>query len=372
MASQLLLSKRTGLTQQFSTATCVTGPRRSGPEPPFQRFPTWMWRNLEVIELIDWMREYNAQLLPRHRAGFYGLDMYNMSASIAQVLRYLQKVDPDSAEVARKRYGCLTPWRKDPASYGRAVLQESYSTCEAAVIAQCRELLQKRLDYEARDGESFLDATQNARLIASAEQYYRVMYYGGPESWNLRDTHMAGTLKHLLQARGPESKAVVWAHNSHLGDARFTEMGRLRDELNLGQLCRERFGDEVAAIGFGTDTGTVAAATDWDGGMDVMNVRRSLPDSYERLCHDSGVARFLLDLRPDASPAAHEALRADRIERFIGVIYRPESERLSHYMECSLPQQFDAYVWFDITSAVTPLGPEHARPGAPDTYPFGL
>lgn len=345
-------------------------PKRS--EAPFERFPTWMWRNLEIVELIEWMREYNAQILPRHRAGLYGLDMYNLNAAIARVLDYLDRIDPKSAAVARERYACLMPWRKEPADYGRAVLTENRRTCEAAVLAQCRDLLQKRLDYEAADNESFLDATQNARLIASAEEYYRIMYDGGPDSWNLRDTHMFGTLENLLKVRGPDAKAVVWAHNSHLGDARFTEMGGVRDELNVGQLCRERFGDQVAAIGFGTNTGTVAAARDWGGDMEAMRIRPSLAESYEHLCHESGIARFLLDLRPDASPAVHEALRRERPERFIGVIYRPETERLSHYMECSLPQQFDAYVWFDTTAAVTPLGPEHAAPGASDTYPFGL
>jgi erythromycin esterase-like protein len=330
-----------------------------------------MWRNTEVLGLIDWMRDYNAQLLPRHRAGFYGLDMYNLSASIAQVLTYLESVDPETAAIARERYACLTPWRKEPANYGRAVLSENYRTCEAVVLAQCRDLLQHRLDYEAADGESFLDAAQNARLIASAEQYYRVMYYAGPESWNLRDRHMFETLQHLLDAKGPQSKAIVWAHNSHIGDARATEMGTLRDELNIGQLCQERFGDEAVRIGFGTNTGTVAAASDWDGDVEVMRVRPTLPESYERLCHASNVPRFLLDLR-HGDKVLRDGLLKPRNERFIGVIYRPESERLSHYMECSLPEQFDAYVWFDTTSAVTPLGPEHARSGAPETYPFGL
>jgi len=177
-------------------------PARS--EPPFQRFPTWMWRNTDVAALIDWMHAHNAALPLERRAGFYGLDMYNLSGSIAQVLGYLDKVDPDTAAVARERYGCLTPWQKEPADYGRAVLRENYKTCEAAVTAQCRDLLQKRLDYEATDGDSFLDAAQNARLIASAEEYYRIMYYGGPESWNLRDRHMFKTLEQILQARGPQ------------------------------------------------------------------------------------------------------------------------------------------------------------------------
>ncbi|MBM1174731.1 protein-L-isoaspartate(D-aspartate) O-methyltransferase [Microvirga arabica] len=347
------------------------GPDRA--EPPFQRFPTWMWRNTDIADLIGWMREHNETIPDLSvRAGFYGLDIYNMSGSIAAVLEYLDRTDPEAAAVARERYGCLTPWQKNPATYGRAVLRASYATCEQAVIDQCRELLQRRLDYADQDGESFLDAAQNARLIASAERYYRIMYYGGAESWNLRDTHMFETLEHLLEAKGPQAKAIVWAHNSHIGDARHTDMGVVREQLNIGQLCRERFGDEAALIGFGTHTGTVAAASDWGGDMEVKRVRPSHRDSYERLCHDAGVSRFLLDLRPGEHEVLRRRLLEPRLERFIGVIYRPETELLSHYSDASLPQQFNAYVWFDETSAVTPLGPEHAKAGMPETYPFGL
>jgi erythromycin esterase-like protein len=250
------------------------------------------------------------------------------------------------------------------------VLSAGYRKCEQAVIEQCRELLQRGLEYAAHDGESFLDAAQNARLVASGERYYRIMYYGGAESWNLRDTHMFETLGHLLNARGPGSKTIVWAHNSHIGDARYTDMGLMREELNIGQLCRERFGDAAALIGFGTHTGTVAAATDWDGDMEVMRVRPSHRDSYERLCHDAGTPRFLLDLGRDQ--ALRRRLLEPKLERFIGVIYRPETELMSHYSDASLPQQFDAYVWFDETKAVTPLKPEHTKAGMPDTYPFGM
>jgi protein-L-isoaspartate(D-aspartate) O-methyltransferase len=345
-------------------------PAACSAEPPFQRFPTWMWRNTDVDAFIDWMRAHNATLDTDRRSGFYGLDLYNMSGSITAVLDYLDKVDPEAASIARERYGCLTPWQKEPSTYGRAVLTAGYRNCEQVVIDQCRALFEKRLEYTREDGESFLDAAQNARLVASAERYYRIMYYGGAESWNLRDTHMFETLGYLLEARGLKSKAVIWAHNSHIGDARFTEMGVVRDELNIGQLCRERFGNEAALIGFGTHTGTVAAASDWGGDMEIKRVRPSHRDSYERLCHDSGAARFLLDL------GRHQALRQrllePRLERFIGVIYRPDTELMSHYSDASLPQQFDAFVWFDETSAVTKLGQEHVGTGVPDTYPFGL
>ncbi len=348
-------------------------PALAGEELPFQRFPTWMWRNTDVAAFVDWMRRHNEAVAdPERQAGFYGLDIYNMSGSIAAVLEYLDQVDPEAAAVARERYGCLTPWQKEPSTYGRAMLTAGYEKCEQAVIEQCRELLGRRLEYASQDGESFLNAAQNARLVASAERYYRIMYYGGAESWNLRDTHMFETLGHLLDARGPNSKAVVWAHNSHIGDARHTDMGAVRDELNIGQLCRERFGEQAALIGFGTHTGTVAAATGWDGEMEIKRVRPSRADSYERLCHDAGVPRFLLDLAPDRHEAMRRRLLEPRLERFIGVIYRPETELMSHYSECTLPGQFDAFVWFDETSAVTPLGPEHVRQGLPDTWPFGL
>ncbi|MCK1743691.1 protein-L-isoaspartate(D-aspartate) O-methyltransferase [Bradyrhizobium sp. 139] len=345
-------------------------PARLGEEPPFQRFPTWMWRNTDVDAFLGWMRERNENLKPEQRAGFFGLDLYNMNGSIAAILEYLDKVDPKAAAVARERYACLTPWQKEPSTYGRAVLTAGYRKCEKAVVDQCRELLQRRIEYIGENREDFLDAAQNARLIASAERYYRIMYYGGAESWNLRDTHMFETLGHLLDAHGPQSKAVVWAHNSHIGDARHTEMGAVRDELNIGQLCRDRFGGEAALIGFGTHTGTVAAASDWGGDMEIKRVRPSHRDSYERACHDANVPRFLLDLGRD-QPVRRRLLEP-RLERFIGVIYRPDTELMSHYANASLPQQFDAFVWFDETSAVTPLGPEHAKPGVPDTYPFGV
>jgi erythromycin esterase-like protein len=347
-------------------------PPRDGADPPFQRFPFWMWRNREVADLIGWMRARNEGLPPERQAGFFGLDMYNMGGSISAVLDYLDRVDPEAATVARDRYGCLHPWHGEPSAYGRAVLTEGYRRCEKAVVAQWRDLLEKRLGYAGEGGDEFLDAERNARLVAAAERYYRIMYYGDAESWNLRDSHMFETLQSLLEARGPGSKAVVWAHNSHIGDARHTDMGR-RGEHNIGQLCRQWFGDDAALIGFGTHTGTVAAATDWDGDMEIKEVRPSRPDSYEGLSHASGVPRFLLDLGADSE--VREALERPRLERFIGVIYRPETELVSHYAKTVLPRQFDAWVWFDETRAVTPLGPEthsEASGEAPETYPFGL
>ncbi|TNC71659.1 erythromycin esterase family protein [Rubellimicrobium roseum] len=345
-------------------------PRRDGAEPPFQRFPTWMWRNTDVAAFLDWLRSWNEGKPSGEQAGFYGLDIYNMAGSISAVLAYLDEIDPEAASVARERYGCLHPWQEDPAIYGRAVLTEGYRRCEKAVVQQWRDLLEKRLAYVAEDGEGFLDAERNARLVASAERYYRIMYHGDEESWNLRDTHMFETLQSILDHKGPDSRAVVWAHNSHIGDARHTDMGQRRGELNIGQLCREWWEEEAALIGFGTHTGTVAAATDWDGDMEVKRVRPSRADSYEALSHDAGVPRFLLDLHRD--PDLRRALEEPRRERFIGVIYRPESELASHYARCTLPRQFDGWVWFDETTAVTPLGPEPHDGAIPETWPFGL
>ncbi|WP_313803941.1 protein-L-isoaspartate(D-aspartate) O-methyltransferase [Sphingobium sp.] len=345
-------------------------PKREGEEPPFQRFPTWMWRNTDFAALIGWMHDYNGGRKETQRAGLYGLDIYNMSGSIGAVLDYLDRVDPEAAAIARERYACLTPWQTNPAGYGRMAISRGYANCEKAVVEQCRALLQSRLDHAVQDNDAFLDAVQNARLIASAERYYRIMYYGGAQSWNLRDNHMFETLDQLLDARGPESRAIVWAHNSHIGDARHTDMGAARDELNIGQLCREKFGRQAALIGFGTHGGTVAAATDWDGDMEVKRIIPSRHDSYERQFHDSGVARFLLDMAPDRHAELRQKLSDPRLERFIGVIYRPETELQSHYSQAVLPEQFDAFVWFDQSEAVTPLGPEHHR-GVPETWPFG-
>jgi protein-L-isoaspartate(D-aspartate) O-methyltransferase len=329
-----------------------------------------MWRNEEVRTFVDGLRTHNTQLDPSRRVAFYGLDMYSLYTSIRSILAYLEKVDPASAEAARVRYGCLTPWQTDPAAYGHAALTERYRSCEHEVVAMLKDLLGKRQAYAQHDGERFLDVVQNAKLVANAEHYYRIMYYGSRSSWNLRDSHMFETLESLLQHHGANSKAIVWAHNSHVGNAKATEMS-LRGEFNIGQLCREKFGDAAYIVGFGTHTGTVAAASNWDAPMEVKSVRPSLKGSYELLCHESGIPRFLLPLRDSQRPSLIEKLQKPRLERAIGVIYRPESERQSHYFQSVLPSQFDEYVWFDQTTAVTPLKTQ-ALEGLPDTYPFGL
>lgn len=330
------------------------GRRRSSLElAPFERFPQWMWKNREVATFVDWLRAYNAER-PTAMVGFHGLDLYSLFTSIAAVLAYLDDVDPTAARIARHRYGTLTPWQKDPAAYGAAVLAGRYQSSEHAVVAMLREMLERRLDYAQKDGERFFDAAQNARLVANAERYYRSMYYGHVASWNQRDTHMFETLLSLLTYYGPNSKGIVWEHNSHIGDASATEMNA-RGEYNIGELCRNRFGASAYAIGFGTDHGTVAAASDWDEPMEVMRVRPALPESFEHAFHAAGIPAGILNLRTPRRAAVREELSRPRLERAIGVVYRPQTERNSHYFFASLPQQFDEYIWLDETSAVEPL-----------------
>ena len=336
----------------------------------FARFPVWMWRNTDVHSFVVWLRSHNVSLKPNDRVAFHGLDLYSLYDSIRFVLEYLDEVDPAAAKIARERYGCLTPWQSDPATYGRAALNEKYPICEDDVVGALKDLQSKRQAYAGHDdGERFLDAVQNARLVANAERYYRIMYYGSRASWNLRDGHMFETLKSLLAHHGPHSKGIVWAHNSHIGDASATEMSA-RGEYNIGQLCRKEFGNACYAIGFGTDHGTVAAASDWGGAMEIKTVRPAMKNSYEKLCHDTGLPRFMLPLR-DRDSAHARGLLEPRLERAIGVIYRPESELASHYFEAALPKQFDEYIWFDQTTAVTPIETKELA-GLPDTYPFGV
>ena len=346
-------------------------PRPLLPKSAFTRFPTWMWRNGQVAEFLDRFKEINATIAdPDRKAGFYGLDIYSLGASIEAVLHYLDKVDPEAARVARERYGCLVPWRAEPARYGRMALSRGYAVCEKPVTDALTDLLRKRLDYLAKDGEAFFDAEQNARIVAGAEQYYRAIYYGDAASWNLRDQHMFDTLERLLAERGPDAKAVVWAHNSHIGNAAFTEMGQVRGEHNIGQLARQRFGDDAALIGFGTDRGTVAAASDWDGLMEIKRVRPARDDSYEGRSRDTGIAAFLLETGPGQRETVRGELAEPLLERAIGVIYRPETELLSHYFQAELSRQFDAWIWFEETQAVA-ARPVHAH-GPDETYPFGL
>jgi erythromycin esterase-like protein len=338
-------------------------------EAAFARFPTWMWRNAEVRDFVVWLHKENDGRIPAQRVEFRGLDIYSLGASMAAVLKYLDQVDPNAAELARGRYGCLTPWQRDPARYGHRALMGA-DTCEEEVVAQLHELLARRLEYMSKDGESFFDAAQNARVVRAAEEYYRIMYRGSAESWNLRDRHMFNTLQALMARRGPNTKAVVWAHNSHIGNAAATSMG-WQGEFNIGELCRTSYGNDLVAIGFGTDRGTVAAAPNWDEPMEVMNVVPARSDSYESLFRSTGVARSLTDWHAPQHRELRDLLRIQLLERAIGVVYRPDTEFLSHYFEAILPDQFDAYVWFETSHAITPLAVDVVE-GAAETYPFGL
>ncbi|MFZ5889435.1 MAG: protein-L-isoaspartate(D-aspartate) O-methyltransferase [Myxococcota bacterium] len=342
---------------------------------PFSRFPTWMWKNEEVHAFATWLRAHNRRLKTRasgHRVGFHGLDLYSMFTSIAAVLTYLDDVDAEAARSARARYGRLTPWQQDPIAYGRAVLAGRYESSEQAVVAMLRDLLARRLEYSAADGERFFDAAQNARVVANAEKYYRSIYYGSVTSWNLRDSHMFDTLESLLAYYGPDSRGIVWEHNSHVGDAAATEM-KARGEHNVGELCRKKYGNAVYIVGFGTDHGTVAAAHDWDEPMQRMSVRPARADSYERVFHDTGLHAFLLPLRQPKQEAVREELMEARLERAIGVVYRPDTERQSHYFRAELPRQFDEFIWFDETRAVAAIeGPSEHAGDLPETYPFGV
>lgn len=344
----------------------------------FGRFPTWMWRNTDVVAFVEWLRAHNETQPVDRRTGFYGIDLYSLRTSIQAVLGYLSKVDPDAARVARARYACFDQFGDEPQSYGYATQSGRDASCEQQVITQLVDMQRRRAEYASRDGriarDDFFYAEQNARLVRNAEQYYRTMFRGRNESWNLRDRHMADTLTALLrfldQPRSP-SRVIVWAHNSHLGDARATEMAA-RGELNVGQLMRERFGADVVSIGFTTYGGTVTAASDWDEPAERKTVRPALPGSYERLFHDTGIPRFLLPLRDDANLS--RALATPRLERAIGVIYRPDTERGSHYFHARLPSQFDFVLHFDRTTALEPLertaGWEAGEPA--ETYPSGL
>ncbi|WAT18737.1 erythromycin esterase family protein [Aurantiacibacter sp. MUD11] len=340
---------------------------------PFARFPTWMWRNEEVLAFADWLRHHNADLPQESRASMRGLDVYSLRESIHAVIAYLENHCPDEVDQARQRYGCLTPWQDEPQEYARAVAYGGLAKCEETMVAQLGDLLKRRMELIARqgveDGEAYFDAEQNARIVRAAERYYRSLYRGAAESWNLRDRHMFDTLQRLM-AHTKEARAVVWAHNSHVGNASATAMG-WQGEFNIGELVRNAYGDDAVLIGFGTDRGTVAAASDWGGAMEVKRVRTARDDSWEGMFRKTGIARSLTDWRGRTRRELVDALSNNLLERAIGVVYRPQSELSSHYFESIMADQFDAWVWFDESRAVTPLGAERPH-GAPDTWPFGL
>ncbi|HWL92513.1 MAG TPA: erythromycin esterase family protein [Phycisphaerae bacterium] len=331
----------------------------------FQRFPRWMWRNNDVLQFAYWLRQHNDTRAAFQRVGFYGMDLYSLYRSIEAVIDYLKNVDPDAATTARRRYACFEQFGEDPQAYGYAARAGMSASCEKEVIAQLMELRVRSAEFLSRDGwvaeDEHFQAEQNARLAINAEAYYRAMFGGRTQSWNLRDTHMADTLEALvrhLSRGGRPAKLVVWAHNSHMGDVRATECAA-GGELNVGQLIRQRnsFGD-VVLVGFTTYSGTVAAASDWGEPVEIKRVNTALPGSIESDLHevaaeDGGTPNFWLNIRDDRDLA--NALRPARLERAIGVVYRPDTERLSHYFHTRVSEQFDALIHFDQTSAVEPF-----------------
>ena len=345
----------------------------------FRRFPTWMWRNTVMVEFIEWLRAHNDALPPgTEKVGFYGLDLYSLHASMKAVLRYLEKVDPEAAKRARERYSCFDHVGEDTQGYGLVTRLNLSKSCEEEVVRQLLEMQRRAADYMRRDGrladDELFYAEQNARLVKNAEAYYRSVFLEEVSSWNLRDRHMAETLDALtahLGRKGSRAKIAVWEHNSHLGDARATEMGQ-RGELNVGQLTREKYGSEAVLVGFTTHHGTVTAASDWGEPAERKRVRPALAGSYEALFHAAGRDRFLLIVN-DSDMLAQQ-LGVARLERAIGVIYRPETERQSHYFRARLPNQFDAVLHFDETRAVKPLETTEGWEAGelPETFPFAV
>jgi erythromycin esterase-like protein len=350
----------------------------------FERFPSWMWRNTSVLNFVEWLRKRN-DAAGANKTGFYGLDLYSLFTSIQEVLRYLDEVDPVAAQETRKRYACFDHYGEDSQHYGYATGVGLSESCQQGVQTVLRELQQRAFDYMQADGaatggpnaspeDAFFYAQQNARLVKNAEEYYRTMFRGRISSWNLRDSHMAETLDALarhLSREGKPARIVVWEHNSHIGDARATEIGR-QGEWNVGELARKAYGQDACLIGFTTYDGRVTAASEWDGPALHKHVRPGMPGSYEHLLHGVGMERFFLPLR--APGAARDVLMDERLERAIGVLYLPRTERHSHYFMAQLPRQFDAVIHIDRTSAVTPLdatsGWHSGEP--PETYPQGL
>jgi erythromycin esterase-like protein len=341
----------------------------------FVRFPTWMWRNADVLDFIGWLREFNDRVPAQEkRVGFYGVDLYSLFTSIEAVIRYLEKVDPAAADRARARYACFDHFGEDSQLYGYSTAYGASDSCENEVVAQLVDFRRKVAEYSTRNGhippdEAFF-AEQNARLVANAERYYRSMFGGRVSSWNLRDEHMTDTIDALaahLQRRTGEARVVVWEHNSHLGDAKANEMGR-RGELNVGQLISERHPGDARLIGFTTHDGTVTAASDWDGPAERKQVRPSLDGSWERLFHEVGIGQFWVDVRN------REPFLITRLERAIGVIYAPQTERMSHYFQAILGRQFDAVIHIDRTRALEPLERIQIEQTGelPETYPTAL
>ena len=341
----------------------------------FARFPTWMWRNEEVRGFIDWLRAHNGTVAPERRVAFHGLDLYSLYNSMRSVLAYLDDVDPQTAAIARERYGCLTPWQADPATYGRAALTGRYRSCENDVVHMLDSILAKSSEYALHDGERFLDAVQNARLVANAERYYRIMYYGSRASWNLRDSPHVRHLEDasaLLRAELEGDRVGAQLSRRQRAGDRDVHAGRAQHRPALprrvrhGRLSR-RLRHRPRHRGGGLRLGRPGRVQERAPGARAQ-LRAAVPCGLAGTrAKDSSCCRSVRRSRA----ALREAITKPRLERAIGVIYRPETELASHYFQAVLPQQFDEYIWFDETRAVTPFDTVQLE-GLPDTYPFGV
>jgi len=338
----------------------------------FERWPTWMWANLEVVALCRWLREHNDALPRERRVGFYGLDVYSLWDSMHEVVAYLERVDPDAAREARRAYRCFEPYGESAEDYARATALVPTS-CEGEAVATLRLLRERAVEHREDGPESFFNAEQNALVARNAERYYRTMVRGGPASWNVRDTHMVETLDRLMAFHGPSAKAIVWEHNTHVGDARFTDMARA-GMVNVGQLVRQAHGsDDVVIVGFGTHRGTVIAAEEWGEPMQEMQVPEARGDSYEALLHHTGIPDFLLPFAEREAHPVMDDLRDPRGHRAIGVVYHPELEQHGNYVPTILPGRYDAFIYLDETRAVAPLHmPVRVDGDLPETYPSGV
>jgi erythromycin esterase len=363
----------------YRVSCSVTG-SPSAPQDPrealqsFERWPTWMWANEEVVDFVRWLREHNMTRPADQRAGFYGLDVYSLWESLRAVLDYLAEHHPEDLEAALEACRCLQPYAEDPQAYARST-RIVPTGCEAEVVAMLSDLLLRHAGDHDQDGhpDAAFAAQQNARSAVGAEAYYRAMVAGGPESWNVRDTHMADTLDRLLEhyeARRPgtRAKAVVWEHNTHVGDARFTDMADA-GMVNLGQLVRERHTEsDVVLVGFGSHHGTVVAADSWGSPARRMVVPPARSGSTEARLHRALAEEQGLFVFPDELP---EWAAEERSHRAIGVVYRPDAERWGNYVPTVLGRRYDAFLWFDETRALTPIAGVSAQGDELESWPFG-
>jgi erythromycin esterase len=335
----------------------------------FERWPTWMWANDEVVELAEWLHEFNATRPEQQKAGLYGLDVYSLWESMDAVLAYLHRTQVDAVEAARQAFACFEPYGRDEQEYARATMWAPAS-CEEDVVRMLHELRLDRPKYQHDGREEFFNAEQNAIVARNAEHYYRTMVRGGAASWNVRDGHMVESLNRLVDFHGEDCKAIVWEHNTHIGDARYTDMAA-EGMVNVGELVRQQHGaDGVVLVGFGSYRGTVIAGDYWGAPMRKMPVPPGRPSSWEELLHHAlGADSLLLFDRQTES----EAWLEPRGHRAIGVVYRPEVDAYGNYVPTVLPRRYDALIYLDETRALHPLRvPADVEHEVPETYPTGV